>query len=69
MRDIQSERELEELGIVLKGHKRRIMAEIARLRERENPDISGMHDEAEQDQLEIDDEDEDEEDKRHSVRL
>merc|ERR1712048_627831 len=32
IRDIQSEQELEEMGIVLKGHKRRIMTEIQKLR-------------------------------------
>lgn len=34
IQDIQREEELEELGIVLRGHKRRIMREIEKLRER-----------------------------------
>merc|ERR1719273_651943 len=33
IQDIQSEQELEELGIVLRGHKRRILAEIRLLRD------------------------------------
>merc|ERR1719242_565157 len=45
MKDIQSERELEELGIVLKGHKRRIWAEIQKLRMSKEMDRMKQEDE------------------------
>ena len=49
IQDIEGEHELEELGIVLKGHKRRIMAEIDALKRRRAPDydqqIEDMEDE------------------------
>jgi len=52
IQDIEHEQELEELGIVLKGHKKRIMAEISKLKRRSHPDydeqIEEMEDEWQQ---------------------
>merc|ERR550525_1704372 len=49
IQDIEGEHELEELGILFKGHKRRIMAEIDALKRRNEPDydqqIEDMEDE------------------------
>ena len=49
IQDIEGEHELEELGIVLKGHKRRIMAEIERLRRRNAPDYDVQVEQMEED--------------------